>query len=173
MTRSKSARASIAHVVGSSATTDAVRGFFVRSAISPNICPGPSSASRNSIPVSGSLRRTATRPAMMTYAASPAPPSRTMIDCGTKSQRCMRRSNSVHSAGERPAKRGMSRERRNHARDIIGSLVRSRKCTLCAVWPGVTYFVIERVLDAVRVDARSGYDGVRREWVSSSSELRF
>ena len=40
MTRSKSARSSTAHVVASSATTDAVRGFFVSSAISPNICPG-------------------------------------------------------------------------------------------------------------------------------------
>ena len=50
MTRSKSARESTAQVVGSSATTDAVRGFFVSSAISPNIWPGPSSASRNSMP---------------------------------------------------------------------------------------------------------------------------
>ena len=55
----------------------------------------------------------------MTNAASPAPPSRTMVDCGTKSQRCMRCSNSAHSAGERPAKSGMSVSEEIMLRDII------------------------------------------------------
>ena len=44
--------------------------------------PAPSSASRNSMPLSGSLRRTATRPDRTTNAASAALPSRTMTAAG-------------------------------------------------------------------------------------------
>jgi hypothetical protein len=108
MTRSKSSRDSIAQVVAASAVTEAARGFFVRSAISPNICPGPSSDRRNSMPESGSLRRTATSPSRITNAASPAPPSRTIVVCGAKSQRFIRSSNSAHAEGESPANSGMS-----------------------------------------------------------------
>ena len=83
---------STAHVVSSSASTEAVRGWPVSIAISPNICPAPSSARTKSTPVSGSRRRTATRPDRMKYAAPSLLPSRTMSDCGTKSRRRMRRS---------------------------------------------------------------------------------
>jgi hypothetical protein len=78
-TRSKSERSSTAHDVCSIATTLAVRGFPVISAISPTIWPGPSSASRNSTPDSVSLCRTATSPLTIRNAASPGPPSLTIV----------------------------------------------------------------------------------------------
>ena len=90
------------------ATTVAVRGLPVSSAISPNICPGPSSASMNSIPEPGSLRRTATRPDRIEERGIAAAPSRTMMDCGANSRRRIRCSSLAQSAGDRPANNGTS-----------------------------------------------------------------